>query len=63
MPWGKYLDQARVIGENIGVRTLERRFWEEDAHSRPAEGEDFSGNGKRNEVQHWREQVREESMA
>jgi hypothetical protein len=52
MPWGRYLEQARIIGENIGLRTLERNFWEEVSRSRLVEEESFSGMAKRNEVQH-----------
>jgi hypothetical protein len=63
MPWGRYLHQARIIGENIGVRTLGLNYWEEVARSHPVEEDDFSGGRKRNEVQYWREQVRDESMA
>lgn len=59
MPWSRYLEQARIIGENIGVRTLERNFWGEFARSRPVEDEGFSGMEKGNEVQHLRKQGRE----
>ena len=47
MPWARYLAQARIIGANIGVRTLERNFWEEFARSCSVETEDFSGNRRR----------------
>jgi len=37
MPWGRYLEQTRIIGENTGVRALEQTFWEEVARSRLVE--------------------------
>jgi hypothetical protein len=46
MPWGRYLDQARIIGVSIGVRTLEQKFWEEVGRSRSLQEDELLGNIK-----------------
>ncbi len=46
MPWGRYFNQARIIGESIGIRTIERNVWGEVGRSCFMKKEDSLENMK-----------------